>query len=160
MKLKERYRRLSLWNKVAFWGSIASIIAIPIGVVLSWMSPVDEIKNDTARIVQLLEEEFRRQLGVKDSQIAFLHQQLEAFQRSEKPSLRARELAAKIPPTADPYALALKAIAERRFDDARKNLTTAQKIKEVELSRIYEARGQTEFLQGSILRLSTGFRKH
>lgn len=26
MKLRERYNRLTLWNKVAFWGSIASIV--------------------------------------------------------------------------------------------------------------------------------------
>ena len=28
MKLRERYRRLSLWNKIAVWGSIASIVAL------------------------------------------------------------------------------------------------------------------------------------
>ena len=36
MKLRERYKRLNFWNKIAFWGSIASIIAIPIAVVL-WL---------------------------------------------------------------------------------------------------------------------------
>lgn len=28
LSLRQRYRRLSLWNKVAFWGSIASILAL------------------------------------------------------------------------------------------------------------------------------------
>lgn len=38
MKLRERYRRLTLWNRVAFWGSIASIISIPVAVVI-WLIP-------------------------------------------------------------------------------------------------------------------------
>jgi tetratricopeptide (TPR) repeat protein len=49
---------------------------------------------------------------------------------------------------ADPYALALKAIAESRFDDARMLLAEAQKAKEVELVQIYQARGETEIYDG------------
>lgn len=37
MKLRERYRRLSLWNKVAFWGSVASIISIPTALLLFYI---------------------------------------------------------------------------------------------------------------------------
>ena len=33
MKLRERYRRLTFWNKFAFWGSVASIIGLPLGIV-------------------------------------------------------------------------------------------------------------------------------
>ena len=34
MKLRERYKKLNLWNKVAFWRSIASIFSIPTALVL------------------------------------------------------------------------------------------------------------------------------
>jgi hypothetical protein len=34
MKIKDRYKRLVIWNKMAFWGSIASIIAIPLAIIL------------------------------------------------------------------------------------------------------------------------------
>ena len=33
MKWKERYRRLSFWNRIAFWGSVCSIVAIPAAVI-------------------------------------------------------------------------------------------------------------------------------
>jgi hypothetical protein len=33
MKLTERYHRLSLWNKIAFWGALASIAALLMGIV-------------------------------------------------------------------------------------------------------------------------------
>ncbi len=139
MHIKERYRRLNFWHKVGFWGAIVSILSPPLGLLLSWcMSP------DTTKIVHLLEDEFRKQLGAKDLQIEFLQGQLERIQQAEEPSQRARALAAKIPAEADSYALGIKAIAEKRFDDARKLLAEAQEIKEVELSRIYAARGQTE----------------
>ena len=34
MKLRERYRRLTLWNKLAACGAIASIVAIPLALLL------------------------------------------------------------------------------------------------------------------------------
>jgi hypothetical protein len=33
MKLRERYKRLTLWNKIALWGAIASILALPLGLL-------------------------------------------------------------------------------------------------------------------------------
>ncbi len=33
MRLRERYRRLTLWNKVAFWGALASIVALPVALI-------------------------------------------------------------------------------------------------------------------------------
>lgn len=33
MRLRERYRRLTLWNKVAFWGSVASITGLAVAVL-------------------------------------------------------------------------------------------------------------------------------
>jgi tetratricopeptide (TPR) repeat protein len=142
MKIKERYRRLNVWNKFSFWGAIASLISIMVTLLLWCISP------DTTKIVQLLENDFRKQLEVKDLQIAFLQGQLERIQKPVEPSPRAQELAARIPLSADPYALALKAIAEKRFDESRTLLTEAQKTKGVELSKIYEARAQTEIFAG------------
>ena len=34
MNLKSRYKKLSFWNKVAFWGSIASVLAIVLAILL------------------------------------------------------------------------------------------------------------------------------
>jgi tetratricopeptide (TPR) repeat protein len=101
------------------------------------------IRQDTGKIVVLLQEE----LSVKNTQIIFLQGQVERLQ-AQAPSPRARELAAQIPSDADAYALALKAIAESRFDDARVLLAEAQQAKEVELVRIYQARGETEMYAG------------
>jgi len=39
MKLRERYRKLTIWNKIAFWGAATSIVGIPLAVGL-WMFPV------------------------------------------------------------------------------------------------------------------------
>jgi hypothetical protein len=38
MRLRDRYSKLNFWNKVAFWGSLASIFGIMIGVLL-WLFP-------------------------------------------------------------------------------------------------------------------------
>ncbi len=124
-------------------------IAVFVLVLCWWMSPLAPIGvGDTAKIVRLLDGEFNRQLGEKDTQITFFQGQIERVQKVEEPSPRARELAAQIPSNADPYALALKAIAEKRFDNARKLLAEARETKEVELSRNYEATGQTEIFAG------------
>lgn len=64
------------------------------------------------------------------------------------PSEEARELAAKIPANADPYALALKAIAERRFDDARRLLDEPEILREVGRANVHAAKGDAEFYAG------------
>lgn len=102
--------------------------------------------SDTGKIVRIIEEELRKQLEIRDVQIASFQGQLERFQR--EPSPRAREFANQIPENADPYTLALKAIVEKKFKNARELLGQAQETKEVELSKIYEARGQTEIFAG------------
>jgi hypothetical protein len=38
MKLRERYSRLSLWNKIAFWGSLCSIVALIVAPLLWFIS--------------------------------------------------------------------------------------------------------------------------
>jgi hypothetical protein len=127
-------------------------IGVFVLVLVWWWSPLapisiekklSEIKQNTEKIVLLLQEE----LSFKNTQIIFLQSQITQLQ-IQAPSPRARELAAQIPSNADAYALALKAIAESRFDDARPLLEQAQRDKEVELARIYQARGQTEYYAG------------
>ena len=103
----------------------------------------ENTQQNVQKIVALLEQE----LSIKTAYIIFLQGQVERFQAQE-PSPRARELAAQIPSDANPYALALKAIAERRFDDARRLLGEAQHAKEVELVQIYQARADTELYDG------------
>ena len=48
MKLRERYRRLTFWNKFAFWGSLASIIGLPIGIfaIVIALGPKSHVEYD------------------------------------------------------------------------------------------------------------------
>ncbi len=115
---------------VIFFAAVAAIAHI-------WL-------NNLPTPLKMLEKELSRQLGEIGTQITVMQGHMELIQKVEEPSPRARKLAAQIPSDADPYALALKAIAEKRFDNARELLSEAQKIKEVDLSIIYGARGQTE----------------
>ena len=39
MNLRQKFNRLTFWNKVAFFGAIASITAIPLSIALWYMSP-------------------------------------------------------------------------------------------------------------------------
>jgi len=138
------FRRLWRWllknKKWLFNGVGATIIAVLVGMLFK-PAPPDSSGWDKA--VSLLQDALR----AKEAQIAFLQGEIEKIQAAE-PSEMARELADKIPPNADPYALALKAIAQERFNDARKLLRQAQQKKELALADIYEARGQTEQYAG------------
>ena len=118
-----------------------------------------EIKQDTAKIIQLLEDE----LGKKNEQITFLQTQLSARPVPE-PSERAQELAAEIPEDSGHYALALKAVAERRFNYAHELLEKAEKEPRIksaktELSKIYSARGDAEYYEGRYAYAFTWYQK-
>jgi tetratricopeptide (TPR) repeat protein len=104
----------------------------------------DEIKENTTLIVKMLQEE----LSIKNVHIEFLQSEIIRLQNI-MPSDRALQLAKQIPDNATPYALALKAIAERRYDDARKFLDKAQEQKEIELADVYKTHGQIEFYAGN-----------
>ena len=41
MKFIDRYRRLTLWNKIAFWGALSSLMAIPLSIGFYISSKVD-----------------------------------------------------------------------------------------------------------------------
>jgi len=43
MKLQYRYRKLSFWNKIAFWGALSSMISIPIAIGLFLIRPRVEV---------------------------------------------------------------------------------------------------------------------
>jgi len=113
-----------------------------------------EIKQGVAQIVEMLREE----LSIKNKQIEFLQGEVTML-RDITPSDRARQLAQQIPEDAGPYALALKAIAEKRFDDARRLLDKAQEQKELELAEIYRTRGQTELYAGNNKGASEWYKK-
>lgn len=63
-------------------------------------------------------------------------------------SNEALELAKTIPDTAGVFTRALKAIAEKRFIDAKKLLDQAEAFKEVDLYRIYRARARASYFAG------------
>lgn len=142
-------------------------IGVFVFVLMWWFSPWAPVKREALEEVKKGTEEIKKDTGAIKSDISDLKntttQLLEEFRRSqqvrtfqgraekgivEKPSPRAHELAAKIPDDADPYSLALKAIAQGRNDDASRRLDEAQKTKEIELSKIYEAKGLAEKFAG------------
>jgi len=156
MNIIARYKKLSFWNKFGFWGTVASIVGIIIAIVVFFLSQQDtsEIKKSVAQTVEMLRDE----LSIKNEQIEFLQGQIGSLGEII-PSDRARELAKQIPKDAGPYALALKAITERRFEDARHFLDEAQKLKETELAEIYRARGVTEFYAGNYINAESWYEK-
>jgi Restriction endonuclease len=42
MHLRSRYRKLTFWNKTAFWGSLASLLSLPLAVLLTYVSQVPQ----------------------------------------------------------------------------------------------------------------------
>ena len=59
MKLLERYSRLSLWNKLSAWGSLASLVGLawafwPSGRPLIQSEPVVEIMVQKAKVVRIV----------------------------------------------------------------------------------------------------------
>ncbi|MDA2932472.1 tetratricopeptide repeat protein, partial [Nitrospinae bacterium AH-259-F20] len=117
-------------------------IAVFLFVLWWWSSPFAPI-GQREKVVSLLENE----LSLKNRQIEFLQGQIERPQALAL-SRKARMLAEQIPSDADSYALALKATAERRFDDARRFLNEAERNKKVELAKIYVAHGEMEVYAG------------
>src|SRR5262249_21229557 len=60
----------------------------------------------------------------------------------------AQRLAAQIPKDAGKYGLALKAIAERRFDDADRPWDELIQEKKAEVARLIQMKGRTEYFAG------------
>lgn len=123
-------------------------VAVFVFVLLWWLSPwapveVEEIK-ELQKNVRKLQEEFLH----ANSDIALLK---EIIGRGEKPTVspQAKRIATQIASDADPFSLALKAIAENRWDDARKLLEQAeQDASAADSFNIYRARGQIELFAG------------
>ena len=119
------------------------------------------VENFADKALEMLEdivELLRKELAFKNDQIGFLQGQIERSQLPE-PSPRAHELAEQISDDAEPYALALKAIAEKRYDDARRYLAEAQDQKEADLAKIYSSRGETEIYTGNFIDAAAWYEK-
>jgi len=43
MKLRDRYRRLTFWNKLGAWGALASVVGIPLAVALFVLQPTPRL---------------------------------------------------------------------------------------------------------------------
>ena len=110
-------------------------------------SGMQEIKSGQEDLHSTLEKVLQP-INAQNAQIVSLQGQIEHLQ-TQIPSSRARELAEQIQTDDDSYALGLKALAESRFDDARRLFEEAEKGTEAEQTRIYIARGRTELYAGS-----------
>ncbi|MBN1509771.1 MAG: hypothetical protein JW955_23190 [Sedimentisphaerales bacterium] len=53
MKLRERYRRLNLWNKLAVWGSMASIAGLILTAVITMMPSSSQPQNSGGPSIEL-----------------------------------------------------------------------------------------------------------
>jgi hypothetical protein len=66
MRLRERYRRLTLWNKVALWGSLASIVGLAMTLVPRFSGPTVAPANLTIDSIELGQNSFE---GVIDLRV-------------------------------------------------------------------------------------------
>ena len=159
-------RNLSQWGKLGVQSGGGA--ALFVFVLLWWTlggTPISmKVTYKLDEIVRLLESALRiqqEQLLTKDGQISFLENQITSLER-QKPSQRARDLAAQIPDDAEGYALALKAIAEERYDEARKILDRALEDEEQAIARIFKlfmARAKPEYYEGKYLLAAGWYRK-
>ncbi len=139
-KTEDRSKRTWIFGSINIpWVTMklkaAGGIAVFVIVLGGWCTPSCAsisfaLEKNEKPIIELLEEELQK----KDNPILV-------------PSKRAGELAAEIPVDASPYALSLKAIAERRFTDAECFLAEAQKNQYIDQIRIYTAQGDMNFFQ-------------
>ncbi len=132
-------------------GALASLIAIPLAVFFFCIGPsreaqvrsekMQETTHDTIdQILILLENE----LNLKGEVTQVLHALVEGTP-SISPSGKAKELAGKISEEDSTYAQALKAIAESRFDEARRLIEVVEREKEIALSKVYHTRATIEY---------------
>lgn len=135
-----------------------------LSVMIWWLSPLapvnvqeqlQEIKENTSAIRQDNAAIHRVVTDNKeslDSVVAMMEKLLQEKQVSDTqpPELpeEARKLAQQIPDDAGLYARALKAIAQRHFDEALKLLSEAANSHETELVKIYRAQGDAKYYQG------------
>jgi len=90
MRLRQRYRRLTLWNKIAFWGSVASIVSLAVIFIPSrHPAPVLSVANKQAFVHMLSScphprEEVRLSCPGADEQACVLAGEfLELFQAAQ-----------------------------------------------------------------------------
>lgn len=128
-------------------------LAVCILVLVWWLSPLTsgvipskQLNNTVPKNenVQAIITSLREELAINNEQITLLQRWLEPGIAIE-PSVQARQLATQIPDEADSYALALKAIAQKRFADARRLLHEAQNLDKFQR---YESIGLMEQYDG------------
>ena len=130
-------------------------IAVFVLVLWWWLSPWAPVNVEIGKKIGALEEAFRAQ----NRQVAYLSEELQNLRR-QTPSPEVRRLAAQIPADADAYALALKAMAETRLDDARTLLDQADKAGQpTNPVRLFLARGQLERFAGQYSKSSGWFQR-
>jgi tetratricopeptide (TPR) repeat protein len=156
--LPKDYSTLGAKDKIGFWGSICSIFAIPLALLICVVSTifnpsrkilqeVEETRQETKETREAVEK-LREELAINKIQAVSPKDLAEKSQTVIKPSEEAKKTAKKIPDDAGPYALAMKAVAESKFDKARKLAEKAAEEKEVELAEIYRLRGEIETYAG------------
>jgi tetratricopeptide (TPR) repeat protein len=122
---------------------------------------VGQTKQNTEHIIRLLEQ----QLQLQNSQNAFLNgrilrmeDEIARLRQSPIPP-EAQRLARQIPNDAGKYGLALKALAEQRFNDANRLWDELIKEKKAELARLTQMKGMTAYYAGRLPQAITYYRE-
>lgn len=69
MKIRERYKRLTIWNKLAVWGSLASIISVAISLVPFFTEPDLKVEINWDDIESEIRENEERSLATRTFQL-------------------------------------------------------------------------------------------
>jgi len=79
LKLRERYRRLSFWNKLGAIGACAGIIGILLAFLLWAISPDPVSPSDLQQTARALQDQSATQYEAESSQLARLQETLDAL---------------------------------------------------------------------------------
>lgn len=63
MNIRDRYKKLNLWNKIAFWGSLSSIIAFVFTVIFLIFPPKAEVDVSWPEVLNQLKEVEQKSRG-------------------------------------------------------------------------------------------------
>jgi Zn-dependent M16 (insulinase) family peptidase len=93
MRFRERFKRLTLWNKLGFIGAVASIVSMPLSTVLFFLSlpssqekvtppesKVDKLRSRAIELTREKEAEIRVILRLlAEREVPFTHEELNCF---------------------------------------------------------------------------------
>jgi tetratricopeptide (TPR) repeat protein len=134
-----------LHNENIIDGIMIPYIASQHSLMLAAYNPI-KARNRSTQLAQALTEELRLKTSIKEVAPIFLQNNEPVLPLA--PSARARELARQIPPNASLITQAQKAVAEGRYDDARRLFDEATRNKQSDLAEIYQARANAEIYAG------------